>query len=331
MLLARTLARHVRARGFVAPIVRPLVRRRRRRTRPSNADREESLDVAIVGGGIGGVALALALARNNLLSSTHHGVRCALCGTLCGGDYNGTAGALPITAEAFVALRKRQHHNGVHANSHAYDECFPARAIGASQRPSHPLTSKVFEKDACFSARQQGYGLTLQQGSAVLERLGLANAAQAEDTPSCAHYVFDGSGHLVNAFSSKAFGRASAPDEASSRERRRNLTIPRQRLRELLLEGLYSHGDGAVEWGWEYSGHAPREDGRLDVVFEQKGEGGACCRRTVVARVLVGADGIWSGVRERTLSELGVGRALDYLGQVSNLVLSCRHEEVRSQ
>jgi 2-polyprenyl-6-methoxyphenol hydroxylase-like FAD-dependent oxidoreductase len=225
--------------------------------------------------------------------------------------------------------------------------CFPG-----AEPQARELSVRAFEKDATFAARHQGYGLTMQQGSAVLERLGLADAARAEDTPSEAHWVFEASGALLNAFSSKEFGRARAPSDSAHWERHRNLTIPRQRLRELLLDKLSKdHDPQLMQWGWQYAGHARCADGRVAVEFvrpaataraataegaelrgvvagaelrgvvagaelrgvvagaelrgvvagaepaapqqplERRAE-----RRTVLARVLVGADGLWSAV-----------------------------------
>ncbi len=64
----------------------------------------------------------------------------------------------------------------------------------------------VFERDASFEARAQGYGLTMQQGSLALRELGLAATVVAEDTPSSSHYVFTSSGHIIG-----CFGRIFAP------------------------------------------------------------------------------------------------------------------------
>ena len=290
----------------------------------------EAVDVVIVGGGIGGVALALAISRNNaLLQSKAHGcaVRCAQCGALIGtdppvGGVRKGAGSSPLTAEPGITRRMIQHHEQVHADRHKFSACFPGAAPQARE-----LSVRAFEKDATFAARHQGYGLTMQQGSAVLERLGLADAARAEDTPSEAHWVFEDSGALLNAFSSKEFGRARAPSDSAHWERHRNLTIPRQRLRELLLDRLATaHDPELMQWGWEYAGHTRRADGRVAVEFVRPAAGAATAagaelrgvvagaqpaapqrpleRRTVLARVLVGADGLWSAVRERTLREL---------------------------
>ena len=79
-------------------------------------------------------------------------------------------------------------------------------------------------------------------------------------------------------------------------EQRRNLIIPRSRLRELLLDGVASHDEAAIEWGSSYIGHdqlARRgDDGRLVVELEQRLPSGAHAKRTVGCRVLVGADGV---------------------------------------
>ena len=347
----------------IAASLRQNLARRRLTVLPS----PETVDVAIVGGGIGGVALALAISRNNALLQS--AVRCAQCGALIGtdppdGGVRKGAGRSPLTAEPGITRRMIQHHEQVHADRHTLSACFPGAlapdegghqvssvAISGNQLSAcfpgaepqaRELSVRAFEKDATFAARHQGYGLTMQQGSAVLERLGLADAARAEDTPSEAHWVFEDSGALLNAFSSKEFGRARAPSDSAHWERHRNLTIPRQRLRELLLDKLSKdHDPQLMQWGWQYAGHAKCADGRVAVEFVRPAATARAAtaegaelrgvvagaelrgvvagaepaapqqplerrteRRTVLARVLVGADGLWSAVRERTLREL---------------------------
>ena len=257
----------------------------------------EEVDVAIVGGGMGGAALALALAQNNRMPPAA-GVRCALCGALCSSTHDGRRHA--AGSEAMLSRRMQEHHERQHRDLHAFGDCFPASP--RPSRPSRPLTFTVFEKDANLHVRRQGYGLTMQQGSGALERLGLLEAARAEDTPSNAHYIFDGAGRLVHVYSSKAFGSAGSRRETAPWERHRNVTIPRQRCRELILERLASHEPGAMAWGWQYAGHSRLPDGRLAVQLESDAEAaGERRRRAVVARVLVGADGVWSGVRRKPI------------------------------
>lgn len=256
----------------IAASLRQNLARRRLTVLPS----PETVDVAIVGGGIGGVALALAISRNNALLQS--AVRCAQCGALIGtdppdGGVRKGAGRSPLTAEPGITRRMIQHHEQVHADRHTLSACFPG-----AEPQARELSVRAFEKDATFAARHQGYGLTMQQGSAVLERLGLANAARAEDKPSEAHWVFEDSGALLNAFSSKEFGRARAPSDSAHWERHRNLTIPRQRLRELLLDKLSKdHDPQLMQWGWQYAGHAKCADGRVAVEFLRPAATDHCC------------------------------------------------------
>lgn len=65
----------------------------------------------------------------------------------------------------------------------------------------------VFERDASFSSRRQGYGLTMQQGGTALTRLGL----QPEGISSSSHFVFNPAGQVLG-----FFGRALQSPTACS-------------------------------------------------------------------------------------------------------------------
>ena len=88
----------------------------------------DRVHIAIVGGGIGGLALALALLRRGEESSL-----------------------------IIKALNHSSHDSFVRAG----------------------FKCTVFEKDPSFQYRRQGYGLTIQQGSAALVALGLGDAVAA--------------------------------------------------------------------------------------------------------------------------------------------------------
>ena len=310
----------------------------------------EEVDVAILGGGLGGLALALALERNK--TSEHgDGVRCRVCGALLVYNRGHTRG----NASKAVGARRLMlaHFAQAHDGRHSFDACFPVAALDkrtadqalaeacAPTQHDRQLTWQVYERDASFSARRQGYGLTMQQASLALARLGLLDAVRLEDTPSEAHYTFNAEGHLVNAFGRFSDGTAAdtsgTKTAAAHPKYRRNLRIPRQKLRELLLEGLHVHGEDSsskhlgttsnsstrggigVQWGWRYMGHDALPDGRQRVQFEatsaRKDDSDlldtaslpARPTRTVVARVVVGADGLYSAVRTHRLAEMYEG------------------------
>ena len=133
----------------------------------------------------------------------------------------------------------------------------------------------VLEKDASFLARRQGFGLTLQQGGAALSRLGVQRAVAEASSWSASHFVFDNFGAIVAFWGptwwkrakelaereSVAQGRGDGDsekelveggsgavnkEEAETEEWRKlaghNLHIPRQTLREILLQALLQVG-----------------------------------------------------------------------------------------
>ncbi len=117
-----------------------------------------------------------------------------------------------------------------------------------------------------------------------------------------------------------AFGRFLDPVQSRrppTANARYNVHLPRQRLRQLLVEALEREGPGVLRWGCA-----------LESVVWRQGVFDACVARTsggvataIRCRVLVGADGIHSVVR-RTL--LPARDHLRYLGML--VVLGCSRE-----
>jgi len=55
----------------------------------------------------------------------------------------------------------------------------------------------IYERDECFSARKEGYGLTLTYNpTGILHELGVLDQIANADCPSRSHYLFDGAGRI---------------------------------------------------------------------------------------------------------------------------------------
>ncbi len=153
------------------------------------------------------------------------------------------------------------------------------------------LRARVYERDSAFAVRRQGYGLTLSTTNSALTALGLLEELRQRDVPSRSHFVFksDGEtlGYFGNAFSQIEHGNRPLPD-------RGNLRVPRQVLRQMLLDRL---APGTVEWGHQLANfvdHPPAKGGaggRVTLTFTSG--------KVVEAAALIGADGIHSVVRCR--------------------------------
>ena len=136
----------------------------------------------------------------------------------------------------------------------------------------------MYERDASFSERAQGYGLTLQQGARALRQLGLPN----EGVFSIAHHSFLPNGSLIGSYGRAVYEATSeARGNGRGDQQRRNAHIPRQKLRGTLLRGL---AEGTVHWGSRLQAYEEDADG-VTLRFAGGGEARAA--------VLVGCDGIW--------------------------------------
>eukprot|EP00927_Polykrikos_kofoidii_P066238 TRINITY_DN61875_c0_g1_i1.p1 TRINITY_DN61875_c0_g1~~TRINITY_DN61875_c0_g1_i1.p1 ORF type:complete len:683 (-),score=137.21 TRINITY_DN61875_c0_g1_i1:85-2133(-) len=125
------------------------------------------------------------------------------------------------------------------------------------------IQCRVFERDEHFGQRRQGYGLTMQQGTAALRSLGLGGNGPGGNlgVHSTCHKVFTNEGRLVGEWGQRVWGRDASKKSPS----RSNFHIPRQALRKLLLDALRP---GTVAWGNRFVRYST-----LDKAHSQLGEG----------------------------------------------------------
>jgi salicylate hydroxylase len=163
------------------------------------------------------------------------------------------------------------------------------------------IASDVYERDASFSGRHQGYGLTLQQSSRALASFGIRGTLR-EGVTSTKHVVHAADGTVLGSWGYRQWGRSSS---SGTPPKRQNVHIARQSLRSVLLEAC--GGESAVHWNHKLVNYRRRSSDDANSSHEmvltfQVGDGND--RQTVerAADFVVGADGIRSSVREQLLS-----------------------------
>jgi len=184
-----------------------------------------------------------------------------------------------------------------------------ALALALQQRGVHV---SLFERDTSFSMRKQGYGLTLQKysGAAALKQLGVlldgvgsnANISLTADGRELGRY----------GFGTRLYNDQKVAVNSASDAGRKNVHLPRQALRRVLLEKL---SPGTVHWGKKFKNYKETTCSTSSVVELQFEDGDR-----LSFDLLVGADGIFSAVRPVKLAknsrDAAVGEAypLHYLG-----------------
>ena len=161
-----------------------------------------------------------------------------------------------------------------------------ALALALQQRGIHV---SLFERDTSFLMRKQGYGLTLQKysGTAALNQLGVllegvgsnANISLTADGRELGRY-----GHSTRIFADEKVGANSA-----SGDRRKNVHLPRQALRRVLLERLSPE---IIHWGKKFKNYNETMCSSSPGVELQFEDG-----ERLSFDLAVGADGIFSKVR----------------------------------
>lgn len=148
----------------------------------------------------------------------------------------------------------------------------------------------LYERDSCFDARSQGYGLTLQQASKAIEGLGIFSLAGG--VISTRHVVHTTDGKVIGEWGIRKW----MPSDVKTSTKRTNVHIARQSLRLALLEQLGGHD--AVQWGHQLVDFKECEGEAVDLSFEVEGE-----MKRARADLVVGADGIRSSVRSLLIGE----------------------------
>ena len=147
----------------------------------------------------------------------------------------------------------------------------------------------LYERDANFAARSQGYGLTLQQASKAIEGLGIFSLD--EKVISTRHLVHTTEGKVIGEWGIRKW----LQEDAKKSSKRTNMHIARQSLRLALLEQLDGHD--TVQWGHQLIDFKENDDD-IKLNFQVNGE-----LKTSKADLIVGADGIRSSVRRLLIGE----------------------------
>lgn len=148
----------------------------------------------------------------------------------------------------------------------------------------------LYERDVNFEARSQGYGLTLQQATKVIQALGILSLEGG--VISTRHVVHNTEGKIVGEWGMRMWNHSNS----RSAHKRNNIHIARQPLRLALLKQL--GGYDAVQWGHQLIDIKECEDKRIDLGFQVNRE-----IKHAKADLVVGADGIRSAVRQLLIGD----------------------------
>lgn len=200
---------------------------------------------------------------------------------------------------------------------HVYDACIVGMGIGglatALALEQSGLSIYVTERDYVLSDRKQGYGLTLTNSTTgPLAKLGLLDACIASNCPSHSHFTFKSSGDVLGYYGRSITAKIcekqgiaeTAADEATANEStdpkefggsRGNLRVPRQELRQMMLSKLSTD---SLHWRHRFLRFEERDSAYVTAFFEVTDNSGNISHVEVKSRILVGADGIRSTVRQ---------------------------------
>ena len=148
----------------------------------------------------------------------------------------------------------------------------------------------LYERDANFEARSQGYGLTLQQASKAIEGFGIFSLD--EGVVSTRHLVHTTDGKVVGEWGMRKWMQS----EPKKTPKKTNIHIARQSLRLALLEQL--GGNDAVQWNHQLVDFKENDDKTVALSFQVNG-----ILKNTKADLVIGADGIRSAVRNLLIGD----------------------------
>jgi len=148
----------------------------------------------------------------------------------------------------------------------------------------------IYERDANFDTRSQGYGLTLQQASKAIEGLGLFSLK--DGVTSTRHLVHTTSGNVVGEWGVRKWIHTYE----KIKTKRSNIHIARQSLRMELLNQLVNQEQ--VQWSHQLLDFKEVENKGVTLRFQVNGE-----IKMANADLVVGADGIRSTVRRLIIGD----------------------------
>lgn len=157
----------------------------------------------------------------------------------------------------------------------------------------------LYERDANFEARSQGYGLTLQQASKAMDGFGIFNLI--DGVVSTKHIVHTTDGKVIGEWGIRKW----LDSDAKTFQKRTNVHIARQSLRLALLEQL--GGKSMVKWGHQLVDFKKSADETIELTFQVGDK-----MQQAKADLVVGADGIRSSVRKLLIGD--AESPLRYLG-----------------
>ena len=157
----------------------------------------------------------------------------------------------------------------------------------------------LYERDANFDARSQGYGLTLQQASKAMDGFGIF--ALEDGVVSTKHIVHNTDGKIIGEWGIRKW----LESDAKIVQKRTNVHIARQSLRLALLEQL--DGNAMVQWEHQLVDFKKSADETIELTFQVGDK-----MQHAKADLIVGADGIRSSVRKLLIGD--TVSPLRYLG-----------------